>query len=109
MKELLQDLEFEYRVITVDWRGKGVSRVMDLERRIELITRPPVEEVITLEDLRRLLETTEHPVAYDGFEPSGLAHIALGLLRPIKLQDLLDAGCRFKLVGLSFCWLIGMR
>jgi len=71
---------------------------MDLERRIELITRPPVEEVITPEDLRRLLETTDHPVAYDGFEPSGLAHIALGLLRPIKLQDLLDAGCRFKLL-----------
>ncbi|HDD39907.1 MAG TPA: tyrosine--tRNA ligase [Nitrososphaeria archaeon] len=71
---------------------------MDLERRIELITRPPIEEVITLEDLRRLLETTDHPVAYDGFEPSGLAHIALGLLRPIKLQDLLDAGCRFKLL-----------
>ena len=71
---------------------------MDLERRIELITRPPVEEVITLEELRSLLETSEHPVAYDGFEPSGLAHIALGLLRPIKLQDLLDAGCRFKLL-----------
>ncbi|MCD6591564.1 MAG: tyrosine--tRNA ligase [Thaumarchaeota archaeon] len=71
---------------------------MDLERRIELITRPPVEEVITPEDLRRLLETTDNPVAYDGFEPSGLAHIALGLLRPIKLQDLLDAGCRFKLL-----------
>lgn len=71
---------------------------MDLERRIELITRPPVEEVITLEDLRSLLETSERPLAYDGFEPSGLAHIAIGLLRPIKLQDLLDAGCRFKLL-----------
>ncbi len=71
---------------------------MDLEKRIELITRPPVEEVITLDELIALLETTEHPVAYDGFEPSGLAHIAIGLLRPIKLQDLLDAGCKFKLL-----------
>ena len=71
---------------------------MDLERRLELILRPPTEEVITLEDLRRLLETEEHPIAYDGFEPSGLAHLPFGILRPIKLQDLLGAGCRFKLL-----------
>ena len=71
---------------------------MDVERRLELITRPPIEEVITLEDLRKLLEVNEHPVAYDGFEPSGLAHLPIGVLRPIKLQDLLEAGCRFKLL-----------
>ncbi|MCD6536773.1 MAG: tyrosine--tRNA ligase [Thaumarchaeota archaeon] len=71
---------------------------MDLERRLELILRPPTEEVITLEDLRTLLETEEHPIAYDGFEPSGLAHLPFGILRPIKLQDLLEAGCRFKLL-----------
>ncbi|MCD6536606.1 MAG: tyrosine--tRNA ligase [Thaumarchaeota archaeon] len=71
---------------------------MDLERRMELILRPPTEEVITVEDLKALLETNEHPVAYDGFEPSGLAHLPLGILRPIKLQDLLEAGCRFKLL-----------
>ncbi|MCX8203826.1 MAG: tyrosine--tRNA ligase, partial [Nitrososphaeria archaeon] len=44
---------------------------MDVERRIELIVRPPTEEVITLEELRELLEAVERPVAYDGFEPSG--------------------------------------
>ena len=74
-------------------RGK-----MDLERRLELILRPPTEEVITVEDLRALLEAEEHPVAYDGFEPSGLAHIPFGVLRAIKLQDMLEAGCRFKLL-----------
>ena len=71
---------------------------MDLEKRLELILRPPTEEVITLEDLRALLEVEEHPVAYDGFEPSGLAHIPFGVLRAIKLQDMLEAGCRFKLL-----------
>ena len=69
---------------------------MDLERRLELILRPPTEEVITIEDLRSLLEVNEHPVAYDGFEPSGLAHLPFGILRPIKLQDMLEAGCKFK-------------
>jgi len=71
---------------------------MDLETRMELIMRPPTEEVITPEELRVLLEVNEHPIAYDGFEPSGLAHLPLALLRPIKLEDLLEAGCRFKLL-----------
>ena len=30
---------------------------MDIERRLELITRAPIEEIVTLEDLRKLLET----------------------------------------------------
>ncbi|MCS6783895.1 MAG: tyrosine--tRNA ligase, partial [Candidatus Caldarchaeum sp.] len=33
-----------------------------------------------------------------GFEPSGLAHIPFALLRAIKLRDMLEAGCRFKLL-----------
>lgn len=44
---------------------------MDLEKRIELITRAPTEEVITMEDLKKLLETKDIITAYDGFEPSG--------------------------------------
>ncbi len=71
---------------------------MDLESRLSLILRPPTEEVITVEELRSLLEVNEHPIAYDGFEPSGLAHLPFGVLRAIKLQDMLEAGCRFKLL-----------
>ncbi|MCS7143080.1 MAG: tyrosine--tRNA ligase [Aigarchaeota archaeon] len=71
---------------------------MDVERRMELILREPTEEVITVEELRTLLETKERPVAYDGFEPSGLAHLPFGILRAIKLQDMIEAGCRFKIL-----------
>jgi len=71
---------------------------MDLERRLELILREPTEEVITLQELKQLLETEAHPIAYDGFEPSGLAHIPFAVLRAIKLRDMLEAGCRFKLL-----------
>ena len=71
---------------------------MDVETRMELIMREPTEEVITPEELRQLLETKTNPVAYDGFEPSGLAHIPFGVLRAIKLQDMLEAGCKFKLL-----------
>jgi len=77
--------------------GEGWSG-MDTETRLGLILREPTEEVITVEELRQLLETESSPVAYDGFEPSGLAHIPFGVMRAIKLRDMLEAGCRFKLL-----------
>jgi len=79
---------------------------MDLEEKIDLILRSPTEEIITMEELRELLQTNEHPVAYDGFEPSGLAHLGSGLLRAIKLNDMLKAGCKFKLLIADwFAWI----
>ena len=68
---------------------------MDLERRVELITSPPAEEIITREELVHLLETKEHPKAYDGFEPSGIPHIATGLMRAEYGKDLIEAGIDF--------------
>lgn len=70
---------------------------MDVEERLDLICRKPTEEVVTREELRTLLETTEHPVAYQGFEPSGLAHLGTGVVTALKTKDLMDAGCHFKL------------
>ena len=43
---------------------------MDLEQRVGLVTRN-AEEVITLEEMRMLLETKTKPRAYWGFECSG--------------------------------------
>lgn len=71
--------------------------VMDLEKRIDLISQPPTEEVVTRNDLRKLLQTKSKPIAYDGFEPSGKIHLGTGVLRAIKLQDMIDAKCKFKL------------
>ena len=68
---------------------------MDLEARYQLI-RNVGEEVITERELRALLETNDHPTAYDGFEPSGLAHLPFGVLRPILIEDMLRAGVRMK-------------
>lgn len=70
---------------------------MDIETRIELIKKPPTEEVITEEDLRNLLETKQKPVAYDGFEPSGFLHLGSGILRAIKINDFLEAKVDFIL------------
>ncbi|MGC9310595.1 MAG: tyrosine--tRNA ligase [Candidatus Aenigmatarchaeota archaeon] len=71
---------------------------MDPETRFEIIAMEPIEEIITPEELLDLLKRVERPVAYDGFEPSGVAHLGTGVLRAIKINDLLEAGCRFKLL-----------
>jgi tyrosyl-tRNA synthetase len=71
---------------------------MDIETKIELIRKPPTEEIITEEDLRQLLETKEHPIAYNGFEPSGMMHLGTGLISALKMKDLIDAGVRYKVL-----------
>ncbi len=77
---------------------------MDLETRLDLV-RGVGEEIITESELRTLLETNERPTAYDGFEPSGLAHLPFGVLRPILVDDMLKAGVRMKLwIGDWFAW-----
>ncbi len=77
---------------------------MDLETRLELIKRVG-EEIITEQELRVLLETKQNPVAYDGFEPSGLAHVPFGIYRAINMEDLLKAGVKFKLwIADWFAW-----
>lgn len=61
-----------------------------MDERIQRITRNTVE-VITIEDLRKLLEEEERPRAYIGVEPSGMFHIGW-LIWAWKLVDLVDAG-----------------
>jgi tyrosyl-tRNA synthetase len=66
--------------------------VMDIDERIELIMSEPTEEVITREDLRKLLETKSRPRHYIGFEISGMPHIGHILVAGKKINDLEKAG-----------------
>ena len=75
---------------------------MDIERKIELIKRLPTEEIVTEQELKELLETKDHPIAYNGWEPSGLVHLGTGLICSYKMKDLIEAGCRFKIY--LACW-----
>jgi tyrosyl-tRNA synthetase len=68
---------------------------MTLEERIAIISSVG-EEVQTEEELRALLIARDHPIVYDGFEPSGRMHIAQGVLRAINVNKLTSAGCLFK-------------
>lgn len=69
---------------------------MDVESKIAAI-RGFAQEIVTEDELKRLFETNEHPLAYDGFEPSGLAAIHFGLLRAKNLRTMLSTGIRFNL------------
>ena len=70
---------------------------MDIETKLGLVKQVG-EEVITEEELKHLLQTKEHPIAYDGFEPSGKIHIAQGILRAININKLTSAGVKFKML-----------
>ncbi len=71
---------------------------MDVEERLTLVLRD-VEEVITVEELRRVLETGG--VGYLGFEPSGVFHIGW-FVWALKFKDLVDAGVRMKLLAATW-------
>ena len=68
---------------------------MDVDKRLELI-KEVGEEIINEDELKQLLKDKKHPIAYDGFEPSGRIHIAQGLLRVINVNKLTKAGIKFK-------------
>jgi tyrosyl-tRNA synthetase len=68
---------------------------MDVDKRLELI-KEVGEEIINEDELKQLLIDKKHPIAYDGFEPSGRIHIAQGLLRVINVNKLTKAGIKFK-------------
>ncbi|KKL10592.1 hypothetical protein LCGC14_2554280, partial [marine sediment metagenome] len=49
------------------------------------------DECIQPAELRELLEKSENPVAYDGFEPSGRMHVAQGLMKMFNVEKMTDA------------------
>jgi tyrosyl-tRNA synthetase len=66
---------------------------MSPEERLKIATRNTVE-VVTLEELKKLLEESSKIKGYIGFEPSGLVHIGW-LVWMYKVKDLVDIGVDF--------------
>lgn len=71
---------------------------MEIQKKINLITRN-LDEVLTEDELRHLLETDTPLQHYIGFELSGQLHIGSGLITSMKIKDFLDAGAK------SIIWL----
>jgi len=70
---------------------------MDIETKLELIKRPPTEEIITEDELRQLLQINEHPQHYIGFEISGMLHLGNFILSGFKVNDLIKAGVKSQI------------
>ena len=67
---------------------------MDIETKIELIKRPPTEEILVEKELRHLLETNEHPGHYQGFEISGMLHLGNFIISGFKINDFIKTGIK---------------
>jgi tyrosyl-tRNA synthetase len=75
---------------------KEKSKGMDVEERLELIKRNTVE-IISEQELKKLLAEKKQPVIYWGTAPTGRPHI--GYLFPaLKMADLIRAGFKLKIL-----------
>ena len=81
----------EFPEASKEWKASLLS----LEERFTM-ARSVGEECIQESELQALMEKKDHPVCYDGFEPSGRMHIAQGVLRTVNLNKLTSAGCVFR-------------
>ncbi len=66
-------------------------------------------EIIGEDELKEMIKSKKQLVAYDGFEPSGLAHIPFGLLRAENIKLMLKAGVKFKLYLADYFALINNK
>ena len=67
---------------------------MDVEGRVDLIQKPPTEEVITRDELISLFNANTSPKHYIGLELSGKLHLGSLIITGFKLNDFLAAGVR---------------
>ncbi|MDD4937881.1 MAG: tyrosine--tRNA ligase [Candidatus Shapirobacteria bacterium] len=74
---------------------------MDVNEKIKLITRN-CQEVLTEDDLKKLLESGTQINHYIGFEVSGLVHLGTGLVSMGKIADFLKAGVKCKIFLADF-------
>ena len=69
---------------------------MDIKEKIALIKRNTVE-IVTEEELEKLLKEKKQPITYCGYEPSGPIHLG-HLVTLTKLRDLQKAGFKVKIL-----------
>ncbi len=65
---------------------------MDVLEKVDLVSRPPTEEVVTRGELRALFETKSRPKHYIGLEISGRLHLGSLVTTGFKINDFIRAG-----------------
>lgn len=69
---------------------------MDVLEKLELVERPPTEEIVTREELIELFKTNPQPKHYIGLEISGFLHLGSLISTGFKINDLTKAGVQCK-------------
>lgn len=71
---------------------------MDIEEKIEIVNQKPVvEEIITIDNLRNLLETGHKLKHYIGFEISGIPHLGTALMQALVIRNLQKVGIKCRI------------
>jgi len=65
---------------------------LDVTEKVDLIAKPPTEEIVTEEDLLELLKTNSRPKHYIGLEISGFLHLGSLISTGYKINDFIKAG-----------------
>ena len=65
---------------------------LDITEKIDLIERPPTEEVVTHDEIIKLFETNSSPKHYIGLEISGFLHLGSLISTGFKINDFIKAG-----------------
>lgn len=63
-----------------------------MTEKVELVARPPTEEIVQRDELVRLFETNSRPLHYIGLEISGFLHLGSLISTGFKINDLIKAG-----------------
>ena len=65
---------------------------LDITEKVELIERPPTEEVVTHDELIELFKSNSSPKHYIGLEISGFLHLGSLISTGFKINDFVKAG-----------------
>jgi len=65
---------------------------LDVIEKVELIEKPPTEEVVTHDELIELFKTNSSPKHYIGLEISGFLHLGSLISTGFKINDFVNAG-----------------
>jgi len=67
---------------------------LDITEKVDLIERPPTEEVVTHDELVELFKTNSSPKHYIGLEISGFLHLGSLISTGFKINDFVKAGVK---------------
>ena len=70
---------------------------MDVEEKLNLALQKPVEEVLTVENLKHLFEIGAPLKHYIGFEISGIPHIGATIMQALVIRNLQKVGVKCRL------------